>query len=304
MSTRLKAILQALFVTVLWATSWVLIKWGLEDVPPLLFAGLRYASAAVILLIVWLFSPQRNLIKTISAKSWQKIVLVGIFYYALVQGAQFLGLKDLPAVTVNLILGCSTIVTALLGVLVLKEHLSITQWMGVLLTPVGAYLYFFPITLLPSQWNGIVIVFFGMLAGSIGVILSREMNRENYLPPLTLTTISMLIGGFIMLAGGLITEGWSPLPFKAWLIILWMAVVNTAFAFTLWNHILRTLTAAESSAINNSLMVQIPILAIIFLGETVSPRQVLGMVMIIAGVVMVQLLRKKAAPRQETSAGS
>lgn len=71
-----------------------------------------------------------------------------------------------------------------------------------------------------------------------------------------------------------------------------MAIVNTAFAFTLWNHTLRTLTAVESSMINNTLMVQVPILAIIFLGETITPRQIVGMIVTIAGVALVQFFRK------------
>ena len=48
--TRLKAIVIALFVVFLWATSWVLIKIGLEEIPPLTFAGLRYVLAFIILL--------------------------------------------------------------------------------------------------------------------------------------------------------------------------------------------------------------------------------------------------------------
>jgi drug/metabolite transporter (DMT)-like permease len=47
------AIAQALLVTFLWSTSWVLIKVGLSDLelPPLSFAGLRYLLAALILLL-------------------------------------------------------------------------------------------------------------------------------------------------------------------------------------------------------------------------------------------------------------
>ena len=43
---------QALFVTVLWASSWVIIKFGLEEIPPLLFSGLRYEIAALALLLL------------------------------------------------------------------------------------------------------------------------------------------------------------------------------------------------------------------------------------------------------------
>jgi len=45
MSERVTAVLQALFVTFLWSTSWVLIKIGLEQIPALTFAGLRYSLA-------------------------------------------------------------------------------------------------------------------------------------------------------------------------------------------------------------------------------------------------------------------
>ncbi len=45
-----KAVLQALFVTFLWSTSWVFIKLGLTDIPALTFAGLRYSLAFLCLL--------------------------------------------------------------------------------------------------------------------------------------------------------------------------------------------------------------------------------------------------------------
>ncbi|HXV99759.1 MAG TPA: EamA family transporter, partial [Anaerolineae bacterium] len=49
-SAHLKTILQALLVTFLWSTSWVLIKFGLRDIPALTFAGLRYSLAFLCLL--------------------------------------------------------------------------------------------------------------------------------------------------------------------------------------------------------------------------------------------------------------
>ena len=49
-SLRLLAILKAIFVTFLWSTSWILIKWNIHQIPPLTFAGLRYTIAFLILL--------------------------------------------------------------------------------------------------------------------------------------------------------------------------------------------------------------------------------------------------------------
>lgn len=68
-----------------------------------------------------------------------------------------------------------------------------------------------------------------------------------------------------------------------------MALVNTAFAFTLWNHTLRTLSAVESSIINSLMMPQIAVLALIFLGETLSSKEVVGMVLVGLGVLIVPL---------------
>lgn len=293
MSVRLKAILQALFVAFIWSTSWVFIKVGLNDVPPLLFAGLRYAIAALSLWILLLFSPERKLIRSITAKTWISICLIGLFYYALTQGSQYLGLKYLPTVTVNLILGLSTIVVALLGTTLIKEHLTMIQWLGVLLTPLGAFFYFFPVQIPSGAEIGLLIVTVGLFSGAVGTIVSWDINRSDHLPPLILTTLSITIGSVLMLVGGVVTEGFPPIPIKTWAIIIWMAFANTAFAFVVWNKAMRILAAAEISMINNTLMVQVPILAVLFLGETITSRQLLGMGLIIAGVILVQVFRPK-----------
>ncbi|HUG49296.1 MAG TPA: DMT family transporter, partial [Candidatus Limnocylindria bacterium] len=84
-------------------------------------------------------------------------------------------------------------------------------------------------------------------------------------------------------------EGLPPLTGEAWLIIGWLAVVNTALAFTLWNQSLRTLTAVESSVINNLMLVQIAVLAWVILGETLSAVEIAGLALALAGILAVQL---------------
>jgi drug/metabolite transporter (DMT)-like permease len=68
-------------------------------------------------------------------------------------------------------------------------------------------------------------------------------------------------------------------------------VVNTAFAFTLWNSTLRTLSAVESSILNSLMMPQIAILAVVFLGEGLTIKEIVGLILIFAGVIVVQLKR-------------
>ncbi len=77
------------------------------------------------------------------------------------------------------------------------------------------------------------------------------------------------------------------------MIIAWLAIVNTAFAFTLWNKSLQTLTAVESSIINSTMLPQIAILAWLFLGENLNLRQILGLGLVTLGIVIVQVWRGK-----------
>jgi drug/metabolite transporter (DMT)-like permease len=76
-----------------------------------------------------------------------------------------------------------------------------------------------------------------------------------------------------------------------------LAVVNSALAFTLWNRTLRTLSAMESSIINNTMLVQIVLLAWLFLGESLTWRQVAGMVLVAAGTLIVQI--RKRPPQEQ-----
>lgn len=99
----------------------------------------------------------------------------------------------------------------------------------------------------------------------------------------------MGIGAVLMLGGGIITEGIPRMTIPVWGIIAWLALVNTAMAFTLWNYTQQTLTAMESTIINSTMLIQIAILSWIFLQESLSGMEILGMILAAAGAVLVQL---------------
>ena len=103
------------------------------------------------------------------------------------------------------------------------------------------------------------------------------------------TTTSMGVGALVLLAAGLITEGLPRLSLQSWLNIAWLAIVNTAIAFTLWNYTLRTLTATESGVINNTMLIWIPILAVVFLDERLTGSELVGLVLAGIGTLIVQL---------------
>ena len=111
--------------------------------------------------------------------------------------------------------------------------------------------------------------------------------------PLVVTAISMGIGSSCLLATGISIQGLPALSWSSWGIVIWLAVVNTALAFTLWNHSLRSLSATESSVINNTMLIQIAVLAWIFLGERLGWIQIAGLALVAGGSLIVQLRRSR-----------
>ncbi|MBI5667521.1 MAG: EamA family transporter [Chloroflexi bacterium] len=292
-SPHTRAALQALLVTFLWSTSWVIIKLGLrESIPPLLFAGLRYGLAFVILL-AWVLrrTEHRAGLRALSRRDWLALAALGLIYYTVTQGTQFLALKYLPAATLNLLLSFSAVLVALLSLVLLREKPAPLQWGGLGLSLLGALVFFVPVALPGDMLLGMGIGLVGVATNAVSSLLGRSVNRQVKLAPVVITVASMGIGAAALLAVAITTEGFPPLRPESWLMIGWLAVVNTAFAFTLWNVTLRTLSALESSIINNAMMIQIPLLAWLFLGEGMTAKQVIGLALAALGILAVQLRR-------------
>jgi drug/metabolite transporter (DMT)-like permease len=241
------------------------------------------------LLPLGVYTKQLKQLKHLNAFTWFQLITLGLLFYSFTQGAQFLSLLYLPAATTSLLLSFTTVIVALLGIFLLREIPKTVQWTGIILYLIGVLVFFYPNYLPNSQIIGFIVAGVGVLANALSSILGRNVNRSGVLSPVAVTIATMGVGGILLLAGGIIIEGLPELSPSSWGIILWLAIVNSALAFTLWNRTLRTLSAMESSIINNTMLFQIAILAWVFLGETLSLGQVFGIIMAIIGTILIQI---------------
>lgn len=295
-STHLIAVASTLLVTFLWATSWVLIKVGLDDLDlrPVSFAGLRYALAAAVLLpFGWrAVRAARRSGPGISSRLAGQLILLGIVFYAVAQGTQFLALAVLPAASVGLVLATIPIWIGAVAWLRGGERATRAQLFGLVLLVAGAALYFGEADLGAVGWLGLGTAALCAAASTVGQHMARDINRDAHGQlggAIGITTISMGIGGAALLAAGVAIEGVPVLDERGWAIVAWLAAVNTAFAFTLYNRALRVLTAVESSTIVNLLLVMVAAMAWAFLGEVLDTRQIAGLAVVVLGVLVVQL---------------
>ena len=221
-----------------------------------------------------------------------RAIVFGIVLYGVAQAAQFIAIKELPAATVGLFIATAPAWTALLAVRSRHETASLLQSVGIAILIVGVVIYF-GLELPPEQaWAGVLaaLVVTASVAGSarMGRNLVVDSGRA-FGGVLGLTAVAMAAGAIATLVLAIALEGMPTMTPTMLLYVAWLAIVNTAFAFTVWNFTLRTLTAVESSALADLTVVQIAILAWVFLGEALGWLQILGLALAMVGVLMVQM---------------
>ncbi len=286
------AVWLALLVTVLWSSSWVLIRWGLDDegLPPVMFAALRYGLASIVLVgFVIVRERRRRFDYHVDRGFVVRLVALGLVLYGLTQGAQFVALDEQPAATTSLVLSLTPLLVAAGAAITLSEVPTRVQLLGTGLVAVGAGLYFAGD--LGATAAGMVAAVTALFANVAASVIGRSVNREGRLPALSITAVSMGIGAGALAFTAIGLEGFPIISTRGWLIIAWLAVVNTAFAFTLWNLSLQRLTAVESAAVNNTMLVQIAFLAWFFLDEAPGAVGLLGIALVTGGVYLVQSTR-------------
>ena len=149
------------------------------EIPPLIFAGLRYTVAAIILMTAALALPSPRLeIKTLPKRWWLRLVLYGVVYYTITMSTQFIGLLLLPATTVSFILNFTTILVVMLAFVFLQERPNWKQMVLVLVALMGAFLFFWPIDFLTSSLLGILVMVISLIANAFSSIIGREINQS------------------------------------------------------------------------------------------------------------------------------
>ncbi|MFQ5856465.1 MAG: DMT family transporter [Anaerolineae bacterium] len=285
--SRRRALAEGLLVSLIWASSFVIIKIGLGLLPPLTLAGLRYFSGFLLLLPV-LFSDERPpRQEALDRDTWLRLVVMGLAAYLVGNGLLFSSLRVLPATTGSFLYSFTPIMVLLLGILVLREFPSGLQLLGIGIVMLGSYV-FFAVRLSLQEIQAVVAMLFSTVSFAVSGVLARDFARDDRLNSYALTAWPLCFGGGALLLVAWFVEGHPALTLPAIGVIAWLAVVNTALAYTLWNHALRTLKAFELNVLANITPLGTACMAWLMLHEPLTLRQAFGILIVLAGVSLVQ----------------
>ena len=274
--------LYALLVLI-WSSTWVAIKIGLEDAPALLGAGIRFAAAGVLLLAF--AAARRRSLKTDRVLA----ITLGLLPFAFCYGLVYWGEQYIPSGLTAVLFGVMPLYTAILAALLLQdEPLRARLLAGVALALAGLALAFVESLELGSEDRaaiGAVAVLLSPLGAALGNVAIKR--RAAGLDAIVLNGWAMLAGGALLLAGSAVSEDWGDAVWGANAIgsILYLAVVGSAVAFVVLTILLREMSAQASSFI----ALMIPFGALVFgallYDEAITGRAVAGAALVVAGLL-------------------
>jgi len=290
----MKARLVWLILCCIWGSTWLFIKLGLEDLPPLTFAGIRFVIACAIL---FCFIRIRRIPLPQKRADWTMLAITGILAFGLNYGLVFWGEQYISS-------GLAALLQSTLPAFGLVfahfhlpgERLSWTRIGGVVLGVLGVGVVFS---------NQLAVEGGRALAGCVALILSAMFaaysnvlvkSRGTKMDPAILAAGQMFFGLLLLFAVGIPLEGnplrlhWTPM---AVLALLYLAVVGSVIAFILYYWLVLKIDVTKSMLIALVTPVVAVILGMIVLHEEIGWRTLAGGAMIIAGIAFIVVRKQR-----------
>lgn len=278
----------------IWGSTWLFIKLGLSDLPPITFAGIRFVIACAIL-FTWI--RLRGLQLPTRRADWGLLAVTGILSFGLNYGLVFWGEQYITS-------GLAAVLQATLPAFGLVfahfylpgERLSWTRIGGVVLGVLGVAVVFS---------NQLAVAGRQALAGCVALILSALFAayanvlvkaRGAKMDPAILAAGQMFFGLLLLLAVGIPLEGnpmnfrWSP---RALISLLYLAVVGSVIAFLLYYWLVLQIDVTKSMLIALVTPVVAVILGMIVLDEEIGWRTLIGGAIIMIGISFIVVRRGK-----------
>lgn len=269
----------------LWSSSFVASKVGLEHLSPLLFVGVRLAACAVVLLALMLVL--RRSWRPLGGRLWLHCGVAGVLLNGVGLMAPHVGLLTAPAAQIALVQSLTPLLTAALGVFLLGERLRTWQSAGLALGMLGVGLVVGQAALQsPARFEGLAIAFLGVLGLVAGTLYFGRFCRGVALLPGALAqfTAAALVTGLAALLFEVPRADWTQAAVAA---VAWNTVMTSLGGMALYSAMLVRGTAARTTA-NFYLVPGIAaVLAWALLGERLGALALLGLVTATLGCWLV-----------------
>ena len=284
----------ALFVSIaiLFGCSFVAIETGLQELPPLLFASLRFDVAAVVLVSYVVAARSRSAWLPRTRGDLLGIGVAGVFLIALNNALLFVGQGSTTAAMASMMYGLNPVLAPVFAWWLLGDRLSGVGALGIGIALVGVVVILQPssATLTSAGTVGQGLILGAAAAVAIGsVLLKRVQPRMGSLP---LTAWATAVGA-VALHGASALAGESPaavvgvsLPTLASLLVV--GVPSTAVAYAIRFDLIERIGPVRTNLVSYAVPVVAAVLGWVLLGAGVSAVTAAGFAVVFLGFALVE----------------
>jgi drug/metabolite transporter (DMT)-like permease len=279
----------------IWGSTWLFIKLGLQDLPPFTFAGVRFVVAASVLLCV---IAVRRVPLPRARRDWLLIALTGFMAFTINYGLLFWGEQRTSSGLAAIL---QTIIPAF-GLVIAHyylpdERITLLKVCGIALGMGGVALIFSDQASVEggrSALMGSAAIVVGAFCVAYSNVLVKA--RARHIEPAALAAGQMIFGLVPLLVAGVALEGnpfafrWTPLAVMS---LMYLALVGSAAAFLLYYWLVRNMDVTKTMLIS---LVTPPIavfLGWLVLGEGLTWRTAIGALCIMSGIALIVMRKKK-----------
>ncbi|GIW50360.1 MAG: membrane protein [Anoxybacillus sp.] len=294
---KYKADLSLLFVAFVWGATFVVVQNAVSFLPPLLFNGVRFAIASI-LLWIWVFIFER---KPLDKQLILSGFILGI-WLCLGYALQTIGLLYTTSSKAGFITGLNVVLVPFFSFMILKQKPSLHAVIGSVLATCG--LYFLTINGDMSMNKGDLFVFLCAIAFALHIV-STSIYATKFSAVL-LTTVQVQTVSIVCFICSYLLEDWSVIPlstfltFDVWGALLITALFATTIAFFIQTHFQQYTSPTRVALIFALEPVFAALTAYIWNDERLQQTALFGAALILLGMVLSELpqhiwQRKKSA---------
>jgi len=295
----IKFLLAALLCLV-WGSTWLGIKIGLEDSPPFLSAGFRFViSCAVLFALI----RCKKLPLATSFKNWKNIIIPGLFAYFFSYGLVYWGEQHINSGLAAVLFSTLPFWVAIFAHLLLpNEKLNYVKLASLIIGFSGILLIFWDNLRISSSGQTVL----GMLAllgsGASAAYAGVRTKRDLYhVDPIVIAAQQMLGGMVLLLLAGFVVEDIHTFKItqKSIGALLYLAIFGSALAFSVYFYLLKTTDATKLSLIAFVTPIVALILGWLIMDEKITPHLLLGAGLVIAGIVLLVFWGRAEIPLED-----
>ncbi len=286
-------------VCLIWGSTWLAIKFGLDGVPPFLGAGLRFSLAAAILWGLVFFS---GLSPRLTPRGRRAALIAGVLGFGVCYSLVYWAETRVASGLVAVLCAVAPLITALLTAFVARtETLTPRKGAGIAIGIAGVAVLFWPQEDAASADTlGLLAAFVSSVGASGNLVAQSLWSKKDDARVLNAWSMSLgavLILGlsFVFERGALVT--WTPANVGA---IFYLAILGTVVAFLSYYKLIHALPATQVSMITLIFPVVAVVLGWVVLGERLNANAGFGIALIMGGVGLALARRRTIAPASLT----